>query len=191
MRCPNRPADLVDYAQGILSPGARATVAGHVNTCPICKKEVTELSAIFASLKTRSPEAPPESYWKTLGPRIHERMGQRSLPNRFLKRVPVLLPAAVVMLLVIFVARFDFLAPPYEAQDIRSILQQMADDLLQEVDQGVVTEAPAGTDHEILIAIFEDGETTEGYSELDQVQPESAISEDEESEVVARLQNHI
>jgi hypothetical protein len=50
---------------------------------------------------------------------------------------------------------------------------------------------PAGTDKEILLAIFEDGEPTEGYSDLDQVQPETSITEDEAGDVVALLQSHI
>jgi len=118
-------------------------------------------------------------------------MGEKSPAKRFLKGAPVFLPAALVMLLVVFMIRFDAPVPAYEVQDIQSILHQMADDMLQEVDQSVVTEEPAGTDKEILLAIFEDGEPAEEYSELDQVQPESAITDDEAVEVVERLQKHI
>lgn len=204
MKCTNRPAHLVDFAQGIASPEARAQIAGHVNNCPICSKEVTELNAIFASMKTRRLTSPPETYWTNLVPRIHERLGERTPSKRFLKGAPVFLPAAVIMLLAIFITRFDIIAPMYEVQDIRSLLHQMADEMLQEVDQSVAIEEsawpgrlspavddPAGTDKEILLAIFEDGEPTEGYSDLDQVQPETSITEDEAGDVVALLQSHI
>jgi hypothetical protein len=105
---------------------------------------------------------------------------------------------------VFFLTRFDTLVPMYDTQEIHAIIHQMTGESLQEVDQdaafeessvpgrlSLAVDAPAGTDKEILLAIFQDGESTEGYSDLDQVQPESSISDDEAGELVARLQSNI
>jgi hypothetical protein len=204
MKCPNRPADLVDFAQGIIPPEASALIARHVDTCPTCKSEVAELKAIFSGMKSRRLQAPPVNYWPSLLPRIHERLGERTLAARFLKGAPVLLPAVVVVSLVFFLTRFDTLVPMYDTQELHAIIHQMTGESLQEVDQNAAFEessvpgrlslavdAPTGTDKEILVAIFQDGESTEGYSDLDQVPPESSISDDEAGELVARMQSNI
>src|SRR5262245_58093086 len=57
------------YQDGELSPGARTRVAGHVEACAGCRRELEALGRLRAALATDAAD-PPEAVWAAFWPQV-------------------------------------------------------------------------------------------------------------------------
>jgi hypothetical protein len=82
MNCKELQLRIPDMIDGTIRGDEKTILEEHVAHCPECSREYAELSVLLAHLKTDEPWAPPQAYWNSLIPKIHDRIEQTSRPAR-------------------------------------------------------------------------------------------------------------
>jgi anti-sigma factor RsiW len=122
--------DLPDFIQGKMGDSDRRSVQDHIERCPSCRKEAQNLREVFASISSeRTPWAPPEAYWNTIIPRIHERLEKRNQSRLIPKWIyRVVLPLAAVLIAVVVIYRSGYFGPVNPEEELRIAVKQMTNE---------------------------------------------------------------
>jgi hypothetical protein len=168
---------LPDYLEGTLTDDEMSFVAQHLHECKDCPKELQSLQALLTQLEARNVKAPPEYYWTTLLPRIHQRIEERKK-----RRLPVWVPRFVFPMVgaaLLVVIAIQVFSPERETvwteTGIRNVLQEMDSTELQQVNIAMYLDNnyangmnPLSSDTEMLKEMVNDLNITTAFPAYEQ-----------------------
>jgi len=204
MTCRDVTFGLPDFVGGKLLESEKAQIISHLESCHECRLEVEQLQMVFSLLREQQPVHPPEQYWVSLVPRIHERIGKKpgSAYPEWLPRF--ILPAAAAIVLAAVLIDFSPKANFNDLQDLSAFLIQMPSDELQLVNEqqrytgilepaNLLSELPAtpADDKEALAELLQGDD---GLGAVQNMDPEStvrALSSQDVDEFVTILQQKL
>jgi anti-sigma-K factor RskA len=108
MTCEEVRNSLADFALGRVRDDERTVIEQHLVRCAECSADLDGVKSLASDLPTVQLDPPPEQYWISLLPRIHERIEAQSIRRRwfpvwaFRWAVPA---AAAILVAVIFLGR--------------------------------------------------------------------------------------
>ncbi len=154
MKCKHLQIQLPEYIRGTTDPLVRKEIVDHIAHCAECASRADELTMLFRELgKMRQPQPPPEQYWQTILPRVHERLSQGRRPYHVVRD---LIPVALSLALVCMVVFLFHVPADVSLQGLGERLRDAQPEELQMIaDQQTVTgftEASFSTDEQDLQA---------------------------------------
>jgi anti-sigma factor RsiW len=186
MRCYEIRFQLPDFVSDKISVQEKTGVENHLTTCAACRHEVETLHALFAKLETSTSQVPPQTYWASLLPQIHERMERRMTMEFPSWATRFALPLAAAIVIVVFLVKIFPWSGELESQNLQALLHQLE---LQEIQQVA--------EEQTYIGVFEPGvvqetQTTSSdkevvYSILQEEYQASVLSDIDPQEVVESL----
>lgn len=101
---------LPDYARGMLGRDDIATVEEHLQSCPACQAELSEVRDAFAAIEQAPGQVLPKGFWSSILPRVHQRIDERThfdwSRNQLLKKIVLPTGAAIVVAALLWLAPF-------------------------------------------------------------------------------------
>jgi len=94
---------LQDYMDGRLHGARRRTTQEHVQRCPLCHRELAELTAVVQVMQGLGNPVPADHFWPRLSSRLREAPAPRS--GHRLAWVPAVALVLVALLVVLWLGR--------------------------------------------------------------------------------------
>ncbi|GEM_PF-5330137 len=175
MKCREVQMMLPDYVVNKISNGNLGKIENHIAECAKCKNDAVELHNLMMGLRSYKQEEPPEMYFATIVPRVHDRIEaekrQFRLPNFFYRFA---LPVSMVLLIVALSTNLSRFAPTSTitattttkvsslmtvttfSDSLTSILGQhdyASNDRITETDQEVISQILASVDTPLPLSV--------------------------------------
>jgi hypothetical protein len=135
MKCRIIKTQLIEFVRNELDNETRRTIETHLSLCAACREKYETTKLILSLSNDKQPEAPSDSYWVSLLPRIRARIDAQTMstPAGVLQRYLVPLAAAIV--LIVISLHIVNIGSTSNLGDTRYILQQVPETELQEFMQ--------------------------------------------------------
>jgi hypothetical protein len=128
---------LPDFVNRKLFEDVEKKILEHIQTCKDCTEEVEQLKIFFTSAKRENAWVPPEQYFVSVLPKIHQRIEKKrffDVPQGILRLV---LPMAALVVMVVFFLQLFPVPSTQRNTELQLLLQQMSVEELQQVDETV------------------------------------------------------
>lgn len=153
---------LILYIDGELSDAEMASIRGHLQQCPACRRSLERLSAVWLKDEAAGRLAPPPYLWTRVAARVHA-MEQHGSPADAAARwiMPLIRPAVMVATLIIGIVLGAYLGniPATQTTEETSTSQMAAQDtngFLNPVDLESFADLPPGSGGRAYMLIMAD-----------------------------------
>jgi hypothetical protein len=150
MNCKEIKYYFPDILDNSLTPEIMDQVNKHLGECEVCRNTMEELRELLLRRSGISPTTPPQAYWGTILPGIHERIDKKAsgiLPEWITR---LALPLTAVAVLVIFILTNYPSRLNSDSQELRTILYQLPAEELQQIDQNESVNATLETSNALM-----------------------------------------
>lgn len=194
MKCQDIQLMLPDFVINKLSNGHVGEVQQHITECPQCRATANELQELMVGLRNIQVEEPQETYFATILPRVHERIGVRQkgfqLPAYWLRYV---LPVAMILVLATGILNYKkiFVQPTEPATaSVPSTEDNFSNELSLILGQLEVSSYDKITtaDQEVISDLLSTSDETMALTFDDATSLLTAFSQEDANEFYARLE---
>jgi hypothetical protein len=176
---------LIDFVDGEVAGDEAASIARHLEECPVCRASVESLRLVLDAAGSDKVPEPEPAYWAYFAQNVAGRVKSRAESRRRRFRL-VLIPGLATVAVSVFLVVMFTRGPVGPVGDVESIIA--------EINAYVVTEEvllESGVDALVLGEIGTDAGLVNEYltetGELDEVVGE--LDEDEERALINKLNN--
>jgi hypothetical protein len=132
MKCKDVKYNLPDFLNDNIIDDDAKKISNHLDSCKPCRKELESLLALFKEIEKDKSWQPPEEYWTSLLPRIHNRIDIKTKIPPYTRIIQIVLPAAAAIMLVILSLQLLPLINGNTLQNNQTEIKQLPSDELQD-----------------------------------------------------------
>ncbi len=133
MHCKEIQLQLPDWIHDREHSPLHQEIPQHLETCADCRTEAEQFEKIFTMFHNDTPFVPPQTYFATLLPRVHERITARQKKKKFIRIFAFATPIAATAI-IFFAFGSLFQSQQQEADvDLRSVITSLNEQELQAI----------------------------------------------------------